>query len=427
MLAAAKLRPVSETKGLFHPIGETMTLSCRHVGLLVALPMALAAQEVASDSSPHTQRFISVEPGVRLEALDWGGTGRPIVLLAGRGNTAHVFDDFARKLTSEFHVYGVTRRGFGNSTATTSGFLADSLGDDVLAVVDSLGLRRPILIGHSIAGQELSSVGSRHPDKVAGLVYLDAGYQYAFYDSAIGPAQVLFRETQRKLARLTDPALALTVRERDALLRELIQRLPLVERDLRLYLRDIEAIADKSRVLPAADSNPVNRSLALGQQTYTSIHPPVLAIFALPRERPPAFARDSALGARFDSANVANLSPQITAFGRGIPSSKVVRIPHANHYVFRSHEAEVLREIRLFIAGLPSSAGVAEAEPEACKRKEAAATTYVVDDMPATCRSALALSPSRIASVDVLKGPAAAQYSPTAVGSVVKIQTKRDP
>jgi len=52
------------------------------------------------DPSPHPVQFVTVEPGVRLEVLDCGGSGRPIVLLAGLGMTAHVFDGFAEKLTS---------------------------------------------------------------------------------------------------------------------------------------------------------------------------------------------------------------------------------------------------------------------------------------------------------------------------------------
>jgi pimeloyl-ACP methyl ester carboxylesterase len=230
---------------------------CRKVALSLTFPIALAAQNSTPDTSPHVQRFIGVEPAVNLEVLDWGGTGRPIVLLAGRGNTAHVFDDFAQRLTGDFHVYGITRRGFGNSTATTSGFLADSLGNDILAVMDSLGVRQPVLIGHSIAGQELSSIGSRHPDCVAGLVYLDAGFQFAVYDSTLGPALVLFRDTQRKLARLADPALSLTLRERGALIEDLLESIPLLERDLHLYQQDIAAQPDKSRILPAPDTNPV--------------------------------------------------------------------------------------------------------------------------------------------------------------------------
>ena len=43
------------------------------------------------------------------------GTGRPVVLLAGY-NTAHVFDDFAAKLSETSRVYGITRRGYGASS-----------------------------------------------------------------------------------------------------------------------------------------------------------------------------------------------------------------------------------------------------------------------------------------------------------------------
>jgi len=40
------------------------------------------------DSFPHTIKFVMVEPGVKLEVLDWGGAGRPVVLLAGLGDDA---------------------------------------------------------------------------------------------------------------------------------------------------------------------------------------------------------------------------------------------------------------------------------------------------------------------------------------------------
>ena len=59
---------------------------------------AATAQTEWRDPSPHAARFVTVAPDVQLEVLDWGGTGRPVVLLAGLGNSAHVFDDFATKL-----------------------------------------------------------------------------------------------------------------------------------------------------------------------------------------------------------------------------------------------------------------------------------------------------------------------------------------
>jgi pimeloyl-ACP methyl ester carboxylesterase len=147
-----------------------------------ASPLVLhrATRETAwRDSAPHIERFVAVDEGVRLEVLDWGGTGRPLVLLAGMGNTAHIFDRLAPKLSGEFHVYGITRRGFGASSVPDSGYSADRLADDVLKVIEALKLEHPVLAGHSVAGEELSSIGSRHPEKVAGLVYLEATYAYA--------------------------------------------------------------------------------------------------------------------------------------------------------------------------------------------------------------------------------------------------------
>ncbi|MBZ5624801.1 MAG: alpha/beta hydrolase [Acidobacteriia bacterium] len=129
---------------------------------------------------------MTVDNNVQLEVLDWGGSGRPLVLLAGLGNTAHVFDEFALKLTAANHVYGITRRGFGASSAPASGYAADRMGDDVLAVLDALKLSRPVLVGHSGGGSEMSSIGARHPERVAGLVYLDAGYGYAYYGRTLG-------------------------------------------------------------------------------------------------------------------------------------------------------------------------------------------------------------------------------------------------
>src|SRR5262252_1196131 len=123
--------------------GATRMRSTSWITAVAALgAFAATAQVEWRDPSPHTVRFVTVAPDVRLEVLDWGGAGRPVVLLSGLGNTAHVFDDFATKLTGEYHVYGVTRRGYGASSVPASGYGSDRLGDDVLAVFDELHLER---------------------------------------------------------------------------------------------------------------------------------------------------------------------------------------------------------------------------------------------------------------------------------------------
>jgi pimeloyl-ACP methyl ester carboxylesterase len=246
------------------------------------------------DRTSHTIRFVAVEDGVKLEVVDWGGSGRSMILLAGGNNSAHSFDQFAPKLTTRYRVYGISRRGSGASSVpppTKANYDADRLGDDILAVIAALNLEKPILAGHSLAGEELSSVGSRHPDRVAGLIYLDAGYRYA-YDPSPEPSP----QPQREIKTVQD-------------------------------------------------------AIQAGGRRYTRIDVPILAIYALPHERG---ITDSAKRAATDARDLAFQGAMAKAFEKGLPSAKVVWIDHGNHYIFRSHEAEVLREMNAFIAGLPA-------------------------------------------------------------------------
>jgi pimeloyl-ACP methyl ester carboxylesterase len=55
------------------------------------------------DPSRHTSHFVTVN-GVRLHYLDCGGSGEPLVLIHGLGDTAHYFDDLAPALRDRWRV-----------------------------------------------------------------------------------------------------------------------------------------------------------------------------------------------------------------------------------------------------------------------------------------------------------------------------------
>ena len=141
--------------------------------LLIGLAVSVCAQ------SARAIQFITVGQAVRLEVIDWGGPGRTLVFLSGMGNTAHVYDTFAPQFTDRFHVVGITRRGFGASSRPTRDYSVQQLADDVLGVINQLHLDRPILVGHSIAGEELSFIGARYRNRIGGLIYLDAAHDRA--------------------------------------------------------------------------------------------------------------------------------------------------------------------------------------------------------------------------------------------------------
>jgi non-heme chloroperoxidase len=323
-------------------------------GAPLPLELRRATKETAwqIDPADHQVQFINVDNDVKLEVLDWGGSGRPLVFLAGLGNNAHVFDKFAPKFTGSYHVYGITRRGFGASSHPETGYSADRLGDDVLAVMDALKLNRPVLVGHSLAGEELSSVGSRHPEKVAGLIYLDAGYSYAYYDRSKGDLNIDLAELRRKLEHLAPGAIV--PQELKPLIQELLETdLPAFERDLKEMQKGLADIPSDRPTPPPAPRQPITEAIMAGMQRYTDIRVPILAIYAVPHAMPPLPGQDAAARAAMEAQDEANTGAQAKAFETGLPSARVVRLPHANHFVFQSNEADVLREMNAFLSSLP--------------------------------------------------------------------------
>jgi len=346
-----------ESMGGFH--ASPIIRVCVIAGLCILTSSARNAipRESATwrDPSPHHITFVTVDRGVKLEVLDWGGIGRAVVLLAGY-QTAHEYDDIAPKLTAFCHVYGITRRGFGASTRPDSGYTALRSAQDVLQVLDAVKLDRPVLAGHSFGGQDLLAIGAQHPALVAGLVFLDSGDDPTLPSSAYGVAEVdatklpismtapepppdnssfqAFREWQLKAHGVMMPEA------------ELRQRYPVNP--------------DGSM---GEDSTPkwVRDAIFAGIQKprYSSIQGPVLAILALPlpldeqfkkyhprtADERAAIEQNYAVGEAFTKRTVHDLKA-------GDPNARIVTLPGASTYIFLSNENDTIHEMRSFVAGL---------------------------------------------------------------------------
>jgi non-heme chloroperoxidase len=324
------------------------------LALLAGAPACTHNSTSWHDPSHHRVQFVTVEDGVRLEVLDWGGSGRPVVLLAGSGLTAHVFDDLADKLSGPVHVYGITRRGFGVSSHPESGYAEQRLADDVLQVLDSLQLVKPVLAGHSMAGGELSTLGAQHSDRLAGLVYLDA---------ARDPTRD-YSELRNKLAASGAKAPSPS---------------PADNKSFPAYrdwqMRTMGFAFPESELRNEFDSNPdgsigryrtassVFDAIGAGVQkrNYAKIHVPVLAFFAIPSSAEENVSRKYQFKNAQERAAVEEVHAAVLNYiqmdERSIQScvagARVVELRRTDHYVFIASEAEVLRELRAFVAVLP--------------------------------------------------------------------------
>jgi pimeloyl-ACP methyl ester carboxylesterase len=209
-----------------------------------------------------------------------------------------------------------------------------------------------VIVGHSIAGEELSSIGSRHPERVAGLVYLDAVWPYSYYNASVGNMRLDALELRRTLGDLLSP---ISARQRMAADR-LETDLPRFERilsDFQKQLSQYPPTPSRSSQLPPAPPLTIVDAVSLGWQKYTSIPVPILAIVAVPHDFSDAFKNDSAGRTKAIVADSLKMAALADDFGVGIPTARVVRLHNANHYVFNSNRKEVVAAMNAFLATLP--------------------------------------------------------------------------
>jgi non-heme chloroperoxidase len=157
---------------------------------------------------------------------------------------------------------------------------------------------------------------------------------------------------QKKLEQLQ---LGKRPRDPKPLIQELLETtLPGFERDLRRMQKNLETTPAALRASQSPDSMPAAAlAIIAGEQKYTKVPVLILAIFAVPHDLGAAVNKDPAARAVLEARDEETTGAQAKAFESGLPSARVVRLPHASHYVFVSNEADVLREMNAFFGSLP--------------------------------------------------------------------------
>lgn len=123
-----------------------------------------------------TSHRIKGAHGLELHLLEWSTEGVPLVLLHGLGNEAHLWDDFVPSVAPHYRVLALDQRGHGDSDWDPEArYDAESMTDDLEAVLDALEIDRFVLIGFSMGGRVSMTFAGRHPERLAGLVIADIG------------------------------------------------------------------------------------------------------------------------------------------------------------------------------------------------------------------------------------------------------------
>jgi non-heme chloroperoxidase len=310
--------------------------------------IAFVAMLAATQGAAPARRFVTVN-GARLEYLDWGGNGPPLVFLAGLGGTAHVFIDLAPAFVANHHSIGLTRRGFGQSEQTEGGYELDKLVEDIVQFAGKLGLRDVTLVGHSYGGTEAIRAAELHPELIRRVILLDTAYDPI--PSAAPAAE------GKLMAAITRMTAAEKMSSLDAY-REYQKRLLGLWSDaLEADLRETVIVAKDGSIssrTPGRITGLIAVGRAQGKWRLTKIPGPALLIFAQHSwaDRLPGLHLKDAAKAEIIQAGAeleAARRSQIEAFRRDSPNAKIVELEHTEHHCFIQRRERVVEEMQRFL------------------------------------------------------------------------------
>lgn len=105
-----------------------------------------------------------------------GGNKPPLVLLHGLTSTSETWTRTAEVFKDDYDVIAFDARGHGLSDRSGGQFTEQDRVDDLLGVLDALGLERVTLIGHSMGGLTAAQFAAQHPERLRALVLEDPAF-----------------------------------------------------------------------------------------------------------------------------------------------------------------------------------------------------------------------------------------------------------
>ncbi|HMK78011.1 MAG TPA: alpha/beta hydrolase [Xanthobacteraceae bacterium] len=152
--------------------------------LFVALAQGAAAQSAAAQELKYKPISVKTPDGLTIAAQEWGNPNGPEILLIHGYAQSHLswMRQVNSDLAKEFRIITYDLRGHGASDKPVEKARYHdnkAWGDEVKAVMDAAGLKRPVLVGWSYAGRVISDYVTTHgAGRLAGINFVDASIKF---------------------------------------------------------------------------------------------------------------------------------------------------------------------------------------------------------------------------------------------------------
>lgn len=145
------------------------------LGWVTSLSQAQTEGHVGSQGTELGKEFASETATVNGITLHYirGGKGPAVILIHGFPQDWFEYHAIMPRLAKHFTVIAVDLRGIGGSTATSGGYDAANMAEDIRQLAVALELDRVYIVGHDIGGMVAYAFVRRYPKATRGAMILD--------------------------------------------------------------------------------------------------------------------------------------------------------------------------------------------------------------------------------------------------------------
>jgi pimeloyl-ACP methyl ester carboxylesterase len=166
-----------------------------------------------------TAHFVALPEGGQLAYYIREGEGPNLVLIPGSWGDYRTFNHLVEHLDPDLNLIIVELRGHNGSQPPSTDCSMELFAEDVLRIVDAIGMKRYYVGGHSIGGMLPIEIAGRRPGQVAGAIAMEGWTHWKVQQEAFGtgPDETItpehLAERQANRARVHDK---LTQEQRDS-------------------------------------------------------------------------------------------------------------------------------------------------------------------------------------------------------------------
>lgn len=271
-----------------------------------------------------TDHFLEIN-GLSIHYRDWGDPQLPpLVILHGGGNAiSRTWDHIAAALADRFRVIVPDLRGNGESSWAPQ-YSWQLILDDILKLMDALGLSQVILCGHSLGGRVAYMLASGYPERVTRLVIVEA---------APSDPKIRNDDPPIEIYRTIDDAVAEAYRRQSYADKDSLRH------EVQHGLKQLEDGQWTWRMDPAFHIAALRGHLNPG----TQLEWPALAKIKCP----------SVL--IYGVHSMGKMRTEVTRIAQTIPNCQSIEIPDAAHDLPNENPEEFIRALRSYLIDAPNS------------------------------------------------------------------------